>query len=87
MVAMTTDCMAIQMQIGLEVSQTGKAHQVDAFVWGLLWVHGLAGNNPVFLLEWQYIADSSTKLWSHMASEADIRSLWLEYGHYNDSIW
>ena len=35
-ITMTTDCMAIQMQIELEVSQTGKAHQVDAFVWGLL---------------------------------------------------
>ena len=34
MVAMTTDCMAIQMQIGLEVSQTEKSHQVD--VKGLL---------------------------------------------------
>ena len=36
METMTTNCMAIQMQIGMEVSQTGKAHQVDAFVWGLL---------------------------------------------------
>ena len=34
MVAMSIDCMATQMQIGLEVSQIGKAHQVDAFVWG-----------------------------------------------------
>ena len=31
METMTTDCMAIQMQIELEVSQIGKAHQVDAF--------------------------------------------------------
>ena len=53
MVAMTTDCMAIQMPIGLEVSQTGKAHNIDAFVWGLLRVHGLAGNSPMFLLERQ----------------------------------
>ena len=36
METMITDCMAIQMQIGLEVSQTEKAHQVDAFVWDLL---------------------------------------------------
>ena len=53
MVAMTIDCMAIQMQIGLEVSQIGKSDQVDAFVWGLLSVHGLVGNSPVFLLEQQ----------------------------------
>ena len=33
---MSTDCMAIHMQIGLEVSQAGKVHQVDALVWGLL---------------------------------------------------
>ena len=51
MVAMTIDCMVIQMQIGLEVSQIGKAHQVYAFVWGLLCIHGLAGNSLVFLLE------------------------------------
>ena len=44
MVAMSIDCMATQMQIGLEVSQTRKAHQVDACV------HGLPGNSPVFLL-------------------------------------
>ena len=33
METMITDYMAIQMQIGLEVSDTGKADQVDAFVW------------------------------------------------------
>ena len=32
-------------------------------------------------VEAEYIVDCSTKLWSHMASEADIRSLWPEYGH------
>ena len=31
MLDMSIDCMATQMQIGLEVSQTGKAHHVDAF--------------------------------------------------------
>ena len=36
MEAMSTDCMAIRMQIGLEVYQTGKAHQVDDIVWDLL---------------------------------------------------
>ena len=36
MVAMSIDCMAIQMQIGLEVSQTEKEHQVDVIVWDLL---------------------------------------------------
>ena len=36
METMIIDCMAIQMQIGLVVSQIGKAHQVDAFVWGML---------------------------------------------------
>ena len=35
METMITDCMAIQMQIRLEVSQT-KVHQVDFIVWGLL---------------------------------------------------
>ena len=79
--------MATQTQIGLEVSQTGKAHQVYAFVWVLLWVHGLAGNSPVFLLEWQYIADFSSKLWNHMALEADIKSPWPEDGYYIDSMW
>ena len=32
METMTTDCMAIQMQIGLKVSQTEEAHQVDVIV-------------------------------------------------------
>ena len=36
METMITDCMAIQLQIGLEVSQTEEAHQVDVIVWGLL---------------------------------------------------
>ena len=31
MLAMSIDCMATHMQIGLEVSQIGKSHQVDAF--------------------------------------------------------
>ena len=30
------DYKAILMQIGLEVYKTGKAHQVDVIVWGLL---------------------------------------------------
>ena len=38
-------------------------------------------------VEAEYIADCSTKLWSHMASEDDIRSLWPEEGHNNDSMW
>ena len=33
---MTTDYMDIRMQIGMEVSQTEEAHQVDVIVWGLL---------------------------------------------------
>ena len=33
---MTTDCMDIHMQIGLEVFQTEEAHQVDIIVRGLL---------------------------------------------------
>ena len=36
MVAMSIDCMAIYMQIGLEVSQIEKSHQVDVIVWDLL---------------------------------------------------
>ena len=39
------------------------------------------------MAEAEYIADCSAKLWSHMASEDDIRSLWPEDGHYNDSMW
>ena len=35
----------------------------------------------------EYIADCSAKLWSHMASEADIRSPWPEDGYYIDSMW
>ena len=34
METMTTDCMAIQMQIGMEVSLIEKAHQVDVIVLG-----------------------------------------------------
>jgi len=36
METMTIDCMALRMQVGLEVSQTEEAHQVDVIVWGLL---------------------------------------------------
>ena len=36
MVAMSIDFMATQMQIGLEVSEIEKAHQVDVIVWDLL---------------------------------------------------
>ena len=39
------------------------------------------------IAEVEYIADCSAKLWSHMASKADIRSLWPEDGYYNDSMW
>ena len=34
-VAISIDCMAIQMQIGLEVSQIEKSHQVEVIVWDL----------------------------------------------------
>ena len=36
MVAMSIDCLATQMQIGLELSQTEKAHQAVVIVWDLL---------------------------------------------------
>ena len=48
-IAMSTDYMDIQMQIGLEVSQTEKAHQAVVIVWDVLWFHGLAKSNPVLL--------------------------------------
>ena len=35
-VAMSIDCMATQMHIGSEVSQTEEAHQVDVF---FVWVY------------------------------------------------
>ena len=38
-------------------------------------------------VEAEYIANCSTKLWRHMDLEADIRSIWPEYGHNNDSMW
>ena len=36
METMITNCMAIHMHIGLEVSQTEEEDQVDVIVWGLL---------------------------------------------------
>ena len=65
MVAMSIDCMATQMQIGLEVSETGKAHQVDAFVWGSAmssWFSRKQSSVSRSMAEAEYIADCSTKL-------------------------
>ena len=76
------------MQIGLEVSQTGKAHQVDAFGSTMSsWFSRKQSSVSLSTAKAEYIADCSAKLWIHMASEADIRSLWPEYGDYNDSMW
>ena len=37
------------------------------------------------MAEAEYIVDCSAKLWSHMDSKADIRSLWTEDGYYFDN--
>ena len=37
--------------------------------------------------EAKHIVDCSAKLWSHMASKADIMSLWTKDGYYIDSMW
>ena len=46
---MNTDYMDIQIHIGKEVSQTGRAHQVDVIVYDLPCSHGLVRNSTVFL--------------------------------------
>ena len=51
------------------------------------WFSRKQSNVSLSMAEVEYIADCSSKLWSHMDLEADIRSLWLEDGHYNDSMW
>ena len=65
MVAMSIDCMATQTQIGLEVSQTGKAHQVYAFVLRSAmssWFSRKQSSVSLSTVEAEYIADCSTKL-------------------------
>ena len=63
MVAMSIDCMATQMQIGLEVSQIGKAHQVDAFGSAMSpWFSRKQSSVSLSTAEAEYIADCSAKL-------------------------
>ena len=63
MVAMSIDCMATQMYIGMEVSQTGKAHQVDAFGSVMSsWFSGKQSSVSHRTAEAKYIVDCSAKL-------------------------
>ena len=59
MEAMTTYCMAIQMQIGLEVSQTGKAHKVYAMS---SWFSRKQSSVSLRTTKAEYIANFSAKL-------------------------
>ena len=51
------------------------------------WFSRKQSNVSRSMVEARYIVDGSVKLWIHMASEADIWSLWTKYGYYNDSMW
>ena len=63
MVAMSIDCMATQMQIGLEVSQIGKAHQVDSFGSTMSsWFSRKQSSVSLSSVEAEYISDCSTML-------------------------
>ena len=64
METMTTDCMAIQVQIGLEVSQTGKAHQVDV----ISWFSRKQSTGALSMAEVEYIA----------ACSASCEAIWLQ---------
>ena len=52
-----------------------------------LWFSRKQSNVSHSMAEATYIANCSAKLWSHMALEDDIRSLWTEDGYYIDSMW
>ena len=63
MVAMSIDCMATQMQIGLEVPQSGKSHQVDAFESAMSsWFRRNQSSLSLSTAEAEYIADCFAKL-------------------------
>ena len=63
METMTTNCMDTQMQIRMEVSQTRKAHQVDAFRSTMSsWFSRKQSSVSLSTVEVEYIADCSTKL-------------------------
>ena len=63
MVAMSIDCMATQMQIGMEVSQIGKSHQVDDFGSAMSsWFSRKQSSVSLSTAEAKYIADFSAKL-------------------------
>ena len=63
MVGMGIDCMATQMQIGLEVSQTGKSNQVYALRSVMSsWFSKKQSSVSLSTVEVEYIADCSTKL-------------------------
>ena len=60
---MTTNCMVIQMQIGLEVSQTKESHQVDV----ISWFSKKRSNVSLSMAEEKYIA----------AYSASCESIWI----------
>ena len=65
MEAMGTDCMAIRMQIGLEVYQTEKAHQVGCYSLGsamISWFSRKQSSVSRSTAKEKYIADCSAKL-------------------------
>ena len=63
MVAMSIDCMATQMQIGLEVSQIGKSNQVYALGSAMSsWFSRKQSSVSLSTVEAEYIADCSTML-------------------------
>ena len=70
METMITDCMAIQMQIGLEVSQTEEAHQVDGYSLGsamISWFSRKQSSVSLSMAEAEYIATCS----------ASCEAIWL----------
>ena len=63
MVAMSIDCMATQMQIGIEVSHTGKSNQVYALRSAMSsWFSRKQSSVSLSTVEAEYIADCSTML-------------------------
>ena len=64
MLAMSIDCMATQMQIGLEVSQTEKkSNQVHALKYAMSsWFSRKQSSVSLSSVEAEYIADCSTML-------------------------